>query len=444
MFNSAILDVAIGIAFVYLFLSLVCSVVNEGIAALFALRSKNLVRGINSLFSESNLTEPSADNKGEEWAEKKIYKVNDGVKSGGQTYVCIVEHESDPSTEPGEGMEWRNQWRLGEPKSFVQAIYEHGLIRGLFPDPPQWKKEKKYEDNDGVRSGGQTYVCLKKHTSDSSTEPGKGAGWTDKWQLGVPNIATAAKKKGHVNLPSYIPSRAFSSALVGVLLPSANGEPQGLAELRTKIAALPQSPAKDALLNLVASTGKDIEEFQQKAEKWFDDSMDRAAGWYKQRAQKFLIAIGFAVAIILNVDTIKLAQQLWNNPVQRQAAVDLAQKYVDQNKDGLKTKDSLDAKAKDLESLGKQMPFPFGWRFDWKQPAAASNTATNNAPPQNNQPVPLPDKVLSGSITLIGWCITALALSLGAPFWFDTLNKFMVVRSTVKPQEKSPPEGSKD
>jgi hypothetical protein len=36
-----------------------------------------------------------------------------------------------------------------------------------------------------------------------------------------------------------------------------------------------------------------------------------------------------------------------------------------------------------------------------------------------------------------GWFLTALAISLGAPFWFDLLNKFIVVRSTVKPKEKS-------
>jgi hypothetical protein len=36
-----------------------------------------------------------------------------------------------------------------------------------------------------------------------------------------------------------------------------------------------------------------------------------------------------------------------------------------------------------------------------------------------------------------GWLLTALAVSLGAPFWFDLLNKIIVVRSTVKPQEKS-------
>jgi hypothetical protein len=44
----------------------------------------------------------------------------------------------------------------------------------------------------------------------------------------------------------------------------------------------------------------------------------------------------------------------------------------------------------------------------------------------------------------LGWLLTAIAVSLGAPFWFDLLNKFMVVRSTVKPQEKSQEEGSKD
>jgi len=34
------------------------------------------------------------------------------------------------------------------------------------------------------------------------------------------------------------------------------------------------------------------------------------------------------------------------------------------------------------------------------------------------------------------WNLTA-CISLGAPFWFDMLNKLIVVRSTVKPKEKS-------
>ena len=45
---------------------------------------------------------------------------------------------------------------------------------------------------------------------------------------------------------------------------------------------------------------------------------------------------------------------------------------------------------------------------------------------------------------IVGLLLTVLAISLGAPFWFDLLNKFMVVRSTVKPREKSRKEKSKD
>jgi hypothetical protein len=33
---------------------------------------------------------------------------------------------------------------------------------------------------------------------------------------------------------------------------------------------------------------------------------------------------------------------------------------------------------------------------------------------------------------------------LGAPFWFDLLNEFMVVQATMKPHEKSPEEASRD
>jgi hypothetical protein len=53
---------------------------------------------------------------------------------------------------------------------------------------------------------------------------------------------------------------------------------------------------------------------------------------------------------------------------------------------------------------------------------------------------------LSGQFAshLLGWLLTAIAVSFGAPFWFDTLNKIMVIRSTVKPREKSGDEGSED
>src|SRR4051812_27432113 len=59
MFGSDIVDVAIGLVFVYLLLSLICSVINEWIAAVFSMRATNLEDGIRNLLSGSAV--PPAD-----------------------------------------------------------------------------------------------------------------------------------------------------------------------------------------------------------------------------------------------------------------------------------------------------------------------------------------------------------------------------------------------
>ncbi|HXP02869.1 MAG TPA: hypothetical protein VN808_02035 [Stellaceae bacterium] len=41
---------------------------------------------------------------------------------------------------------------------------------------------------------------------------------------------------------------------------------------------------------------------------------------------------------------------------------------------------------------------------------------------------------------VLGWVITALATSLGAPFWFDALNNLLQLRNTgPKPQRSDAP-----
>jgi hypothetical protein len=46
--------------------------------------------------------------------------------------------------------------------------------------------------------------------------------------------------------------------------------------------------------------------------------------------------------------------------------------------------------------------------------------------------------------SLFGWFINAYAVSLGAPFWLDMLNKFIVIRSVVKLHERSQEDASKN
>ena len=127
----------------------------------------------------------------------------------------------------------------------------------------------------------------------------------------------------------------FATALIDIISPPDPTRARDLNDVREAIDKLPPGPVRQALMSLVADTQKDLSEFQDKVEGWFNDSMDRASGWYKHRAQNILLCIALVLTVLLNVDTIKLAQSLWSNPVERQATVDLAQKYVDQNKAGL-------------------------------------------------------------------------------------------------------------
>src|SRR6516164_6800451 len=56
MLGSNILNVAIGLIFIYLLLSLFCTVLNEGIAAAIEQRGKNLLEGLKNLLNDPELT----------------------------------------------------------------------------------------------------------------------------------------------------------------------------------------------------------------------------------------------------------------------------------------------------------------------------------------------------------------------------------------------------
>jgi hypothetical protein len=69
----------------------------------------------------------------------------------------------------------------------------------------------------------------------------------------------------------------------------------------------------------------------------------------------------------------------------------------------------------------KLRPLPVGW-----PPACLTAAATSNS----NCPKDTLGWVWFWLVRALGWFVTGLALSLGAPFWFDTLTKFMNVRGT--------------
>jgi hypothetical protein len=206
------------------------------------------------------------------------------------------------------------------------------------------------------------------------------------------------------DLPSYIPARNFALALL---------------DLRHTTTDLPEN-IQSALDAFQKNAGNDAAKLQHNIEDWFNSSMDRVSGWYKRYSQRIVLVMALIVAVLVNADCIQLAKRLSTNAILRQSIGNLADSATTKSDAPMSAVDRVKADLKTLDDIG----LPLGWSH-----------------PAGQAPVKFADAV---SEHWLGWLLTALAVSLGAPFWFDVLNKIIVIRSTVKPAEKSGPEASKD
>ncbi len=331
MFGSTILEVAIGLLFVYLLLSLLCSAAGEYIEAKLNYRAKYLKEGIGLLLNDT----------------------------------------------AGGGIDLAAQ------------LYTHGLVRPFY--------------RDGAR------------------------------------------------LPSYIPSRTFALALWNMASAAAAQDASGgaagtdaagvtadLKAVRAAVAThLPNRELRTALLTLIDEAQGDVEKARRNIEEWYDGMMDRVSGWYKRRTTVLMLVLGVVVAAVVNADTINMANTLARDGALRSSLVAAAEQRIrtplpsttagaTPEKADAQTTSSLQSANNTLNSLG----LPIGW--------------TRATPSNKDDRRRVPDTFGDFFLKLVGIVVTGFAISQGAPFWFDVLNKFMVVRSTVKPSEKSGEQPSKD
>ena len=243
------------------------------------------------------------------------------------------------------------------------------------------------------------------------------------------------RRKRGGNLPNYIPARNFAIALIDI---ATRGPDVGVyavqqtapvlteAGLRSSVERIPNLFVQRAMLSAIDHARGDLALVQKNLEAWFDSAMDRVSGSYKRHAQRWLFAIGLGMTLVLNVNTLTIADYLAKDDVARADIIARAQQVLDDPayrglvSDSVVSRVAGRAVYDDLQSLG----LPIGW--DRRLPAPGNAGITYWV------------REFSGLL------LTALAITLGAPFWFDILNKVMVIRSTVKPREKSPEEGSED
>jgi hypothetical protein len=215
-------------------------------------------------------------------------------------------------------------------------------------------------------------------------------------------------------LPSYVPSRDFATALLD-LLRDGSASPV-FTQVETTVAALPECDIKRILTAFIQDAAWDLDKLRTRIESWFDDSMDRLSGIYKRFVQYILFGLGLAIAVAFNVDSVHLASALWYQPELRTQMVAAAQTEL------AKSNATTPASVQDALAGLYALPVPIGRGADttfFGQPTSQLADAS----------VPMGRWLWWDVWTVVGWFISAIAISLGAPFWFDLLQNFMSLRS---------------
>jgi hypothetical protein len=225
--------------------------------------------------------------------------------------------------------------------------------------------------------------------------------------------------------PSYIPSRTFALTLLDTFAPPADAAEsedliaraeRALGPADDTESTRPNEIVRGLLRDAVSEAGGDRDKFRATIERSFDDVMDRASGWYKRRVQLILFVLALVLVGVINADSASIAQRLWKDDALRAAVVAQANNVVRKGgADCAKTsanQTKADAAAKCVDEVN-QFGLPVGW----------SHTTS-------------PHNVLwDGFGKVLGLLITAFALTLGAPFWFDLLGKVAHLRGSGPPAE---------
>jgi len=212
-------------------------------------------------------------------------------------------------------------------------------------------------------------------------------------------------------LPSYIPA----DIAVEVLLEQQLGTPlsqlrQSPLEIQQRLAQLPASATRSSLLHFWQQANADPQQFQLLVQDWFNDRCDRAVGWFKRKLGILQLGIGLMVAVGMNVDSIALYQKLFSDPVARQQAVLLAENLAANPQLAAELCRTDKSACMDTLALKQQLT---------QTAPLLGHTAESPLLP-------------TSPLTWLGYLLTAFALSLGAPFWFDILQKLMTVKQKFR------------
>ena len=396
MLGSGIIDVAIGLAFIFGVTAAVSSVFTELIARFLGLRGAYLLGGLREL-----LDGPTGETVLS--AATHNYQELKGLVEGAATDAADGAATTAPATAKTEATTTPNATSKEDANPEEPAT--RSATGALLGSPI-------------LRSQGMVGDISSR---DLVLQPGKGSR--------PPRVTGGAGKRlllrDRRSLPSYISAKSIADAIIDLLVPNSAGDTT-MTKIDAGIKNLPpwMGSLKTSLQALANSAGQDIGLFRTSVENWYDDHMARVSGWYKRHVAKITIVIGAILVLLLNINTITIGRTLYGNSVVRTAVSTVAAKTT--SCQGKTPQDCL-AGLQSQVSAAAQAGLPIGWGTvadcaavkspcNWWQARGITSTTGNSA-----------WQIL---LVLIGFLITIIALTPGARFWFDLLGKLGSLRST--------------
>lgn len=245
--------------------------------------------------------------------------------------------------------------------------------------------------------------------------------------------------------PSYIPNSTFALALISVIIEKSGVQPEiNSLTIDDFILAIDSEEIKQffdpdqiKLFKILAIKTKNqagdtanFEALETAISDWFQQSMTRASGVYKRQVKLITLTIGFLVAMGLNADTLNITNRLFQEPI-LQENLSQSINIILTNNLNSPLNNCLNSDAdltKNCQDLTEN--FLYSYLFDFSSLPLGWDQSNLNQQFNSGENI-----VIQLFKVIMGWGLTAIAISMGSSFWFDLLNKLINVRNTgSKPQ----------
>jgi hypothetical protein len=352
MFGLEILDVVIGLMFVYLLLALFATALNEYIAAVMNLRGKELAKGLGKLLDDID----------EKDALKKAF-AGVGPSVNAATATLTERFYNHRLIRP---LATRRGWLFDvfskEPRlpSYIPArTFALALLDVLGVDGKDASLDRLIpapaHPNQAVSNAQQALTTAEAAAAASGANKEQAAKVVAAARAALTQArlsqaltdaqqALANAQAAHASAPKETKDQAAQAvaaarqALSKVQLAQVLGllkleSPIELTEHLQILSGLPQADKLAGALqvqvaSLVAGAQTQLQKLHDGVEVWFNNAMDRVSGAYKRTAQGWLFVLGLLIAACMNADTIDMWRRLEADDELRAAMVRRAEAAV--------------------------------------------------------------------------------------------------------------------